>query len=141
MRNIRVPDVGLRRALQPADLEKHSALFATLQREWQRHIATLHFPGACTGHFALCAAIKVYTVPAGAGTKLKTFTIMVPGITYGSDLWMPMVDELVERLRQRGIDAFYDDSTICDVDLPMLQVKAAVELEALRDKLAGRRTS
>ena len=141
MRNIRVPDVGLRRALQPADIEQYTPLFATLQRELQRHIATLHLPAACSGHFALCPGIKVHTVPSGAGTRLKSFTIIEPGITYGSDLWMPMVNDLIERLRQRGVDAFYDDSTICDVDLPMLQVKAAVELEALRDKLAGRRTS
>ena len=76
MRSIRVPDVGLRRALQPADIEKHTPLFAALQREWQHHIATLHLPGACTGTFALCAAIKVHTVPAGLGSKLKSFAIM-----------------------------------------------------------------
>ena len=138
MRLVQVPDVGPRRALQPVDLIRLQPFFTALEQELQLHVAALQFPGACTGHFELCPSINVYTVPARAGTRIQPLVIMVPGICYGSDMWMPKVLELIDRLGDQGIDAFYDHSTISDVDLSTLQVKAAAELVMLRGKLAAR---
>lgn len=47
-------------------------------------------------------------------------------------MWMPMVQRLIGRLGHHGIDACYYHSTISDVELCTLRVKAAAELLVLR---------
>jgi hypothetical protein len=139
VRYLKIPDRGLVAVYTPAEIVRHRPLFTGFQFDWHRQIAASVMPGACSGLVALVPHIYLFCAPLRVGVaKVQRYTIMEPGLSSGTELWEPMVDEWIARLKEHGLYAHYDATTTSHIDAPTLQRFAAQELCVLRAKVALR---
>ena len=124
-------------ALEHKDLLRIQPVIRTLQTTWFGDVIRRQAAGEAAGLFALAPAILVHYVPARGGkASVQRRVVLSPGVTYGSDLWEPLVPTLLAALRAVNVtQPIYDRGLCTELSVMDAQAGAAGEIMTLRQRL------
>lgn len=125
------------RAAEKKDLNALRNLAVILLQMWIADMILRFDRGECAGEFAPFAEIYIhYVAPGGKAQHVKRMPLLLPGISYGTALWEPLKEHLMDRIRALGFDCGYECGPTGSPPLEELRRNAAPEIEALRARQA-----
>lgn len=122
------PELGLIQTVRRSVYDKWKFVLPTMQRRWDTECIARYEAGLLGGLSALTPCIVLFTLH---GKRLARHTLLVSGVTAGSDPALAICAELMAK----GLPARYDSTMVEDMAMEEMQRRASLEIAALRVRL------